>query len=135
MSTAIEPEAASKPYRLVDFAEVPGVPCPCGTARRAFADVADRALQDGLKSAEIRRWPRAASPNTVSHESPLASPGFSPLVPCAGASAPRERHRKAASPKRSRIRIAPRLSAWRTRVDEAHLSELKRVTLGFAPPE
>ena len=26
-------------YRMVDFAEVPGVPCPCGTARRAFADV------------------------------------------------------------------------------------------------
>src|SRR4051812_22298211 len=31
---------ATKPYHLVDFAEVPGVPCPCGTARRAFADVA-----------------------------------------------------------------------------------------------
>ena len=28
-------------YELVDFADVPGVPCPCGTARRAFADVAD----------------------------------------------------------------------------------------------
>ena len=26
-------------YRIVDFAEIPGVPCPCGTARRAFADV------------------------------------------------------------------------------------------------
>jgi mannose-6-phosphate isomerase-like protein (cupin superfamily) len=26
--------------RIVDFAEVPGVPCPCGTARRAFADEA-----------------------------------------------------------------------------------------------
>jgi len=25
--------------RLVDFAEIPGVTCPCGTARRAFADV------------------------------------------------------------------------------------------------
>ena len=25
----------------MDFAEVPGVPCPCGTARRAFADVED----------------------------------------------------------------------------------------------
>ncbi|WP_435011737.1 cupin domain-containing protein [Tundrisphaera lichenicola] len=24
---------------MVDFAEVPGVPCPCGLARRAFADV------------------------------------------------------------------------------------------------
>jgi mannose-6-phosphate isomerase-like protein (cupin superfamily) len=27
------------PCRIVDFAEIPGVPCPCGTARRAFADV------------------------------------------------------------------------------------------------
>lgn len=30
-----------KGYELVDFAEIPGVPCPCGIARRAFADVAD----------------------------------------------------------------------------------------------
>jgi len=29
---------AARPYRVVDFAEVPGVPCPCGTARRAFGD-------------------------------------------------------------------------------------------------
>src|SRR5690349_3559648 len=28
---------ATKPYRVVDFAEIPGVPCPCGSARRAFA--------------------------------------------------------------------------------------------------
>jgi len=28
-------------YQIVDFAEMPGVPCPCGTARRAFADVPD----------------------------------------------------------------------------------------------
>jgi mannose-6-phosphate isomerase-like protein (cupin superfamily) len=28
-------------YEIVDFAEVPGVACPCGTARRAFADVPD----------------------------------------------------------------------------------------------
>ena len=27
--------------RIVDFDEVPGVPCPCGTARRAFADIPD----------------------------------------------------------------------------------------------
>lgn len=27
--------------RVVDFAEIPGVPCPCGTARRAFADAPD----------------------------------------------------------------------------------------------
>jgi len=26
---------------MVDFADISGVPCPCGTARRAFADVAD----------------------------------------------------------------------------------------------
>lgn len=28
-----------RPYRVADFAAIPGVPCPCGTARRAFADV------------------------------------------------------------------------------------------------
>jgi mannose-6-phosphate isomerase-like protein (cupin superfamily) len=28
-------------YRIVDFAEVPGVACPCGTAHRAFHDVPD----------------------------------------------------------------------------------------------
>jgi mannose-6-phosphate isomerase-like protein (cupin superfamily) len=28
-------------YRLVDFTSVPGVECPCGIARRAFADVED----------------------------------------------------------------------------------------------
>jgi mannose-6-phosphate isomerase-like protein (cupin superfamily) len=32
--------AEAKRYHVVDFAEVPGVPCPCGTARRAFTDVA-----------------------------------------------------------------------------------------------
>lgn len=26
-------------YRIVDLAQLPGVPCPCGTARRAFDDV------------------------------------------------------------------------------------------------
>lgn len=26
-------------WRRVDFAEIDGVPCPCGTARRAFAEV------------------------------------------------------------------------------------------------
>lgn len=25
-------------YRVADFSEIAGVPCPCGTARRAFAD-------------------------------------------------------------------------------------------------
>ncbi len=28
-------------YEIADFAEIEGVPCPCGTARRAFADVED----------------------------------------------------------------------------------------------
>lgn len=28
-------------WQVVDFADLPGVPCPCGTARRAFGDVAD----------------------------------------------------------------------------------------------
>lgn len=32
---------ARQRYQVVDFAEIPGVACPCGTARRAFADVAD----------------------------------------------------------------------------------------------
>lgn len=32
---------AAARYRIVDFSELPGVPCPCGTARRAFADVPD----------------------------------------------------------------------------------------------
>lgn len=27
--------------QVVDFSTIPGVPCPCGTARRAFADVAE----------------------------------------------------------------------------------------------
>jgi mannose-6-phosphate isomerase-like protein (cupin superfamily) len=26
------------PYQIADFATIPGVPCPCGTARRAFGD-------------------------------------------------------------------------------------------------
>lgn len=28
-------------YEIADFANIAGVPCPCGTARRAFAEVAD----------------------------------------------------------------------------------------------
>ena len=32
---------ATAGYELVDFAQLPGVPCPCGTARRALADVPD----------------------------------------------------------------------------------------------
>ena len=31
------PSTRSK-YRVVDFAQIPGVPCPCGVARRAFSD-------------------------------------------------------------------------------------------------
>jgi len=35
-------QSAMQPrYRVARFEEIPGVPCPCGTARRAFADVAD----------------------------------------------------------------------------------------------
>jgi mannose-6-phosphate isomerase-like protein (cupin superfamily) len=34
-------ETARRTYQLVDFAEIPGVPCPCGTARRAFGHVAE----------------------------------------------------------------------------------------------
>ena len=30
-----------KPYRVIDFDALPGVACPCGTARRALADVPD----------------------------------------------------------------------------------------------
>ena len=32
---------AAAGYELADFADIIGVACPCGTARRAFADVAD----------------------------------------------------------------------------------------------
>jgi mannose-6-phosphate isomerase-like protein (cupin superfamily) len=28
-------------YEIADFSQIADVPCPCGTARRAFADVAD----------------------------------------------------------------------------------------------
>jgi len=33
--------AEQAPYELVDFAALPGVPCPCGTARRGLAEVED----------------------------------------------------------------------------------------------
>jgi len=32
---------AAKRYHVADFADIAGVACPCGTARRAFADVED----------------------------------------------------------------------------------------------
>ena len=28
-------------YELADFSQIQGVPCPCGSARRAFADIED----------------------------------------------------------------------------------------------
>ena len=37
MSIATEKQA----YEIVEFASIPGVPCPCGTARRAFTEVED----------------------------------------------------------------------------------------------
>ena len=33
--------AIARRFEVIDFAEVPAVPCPCGTARRALADVDD----------------------------------------------------------------------------------------------
>ncbi|MFO0909827.1 MAG: cupin domain-containing protein [Isosphaeraceae bacterium] len=36
-----ERRAAGSSYHLVDFADVAGVPCPCGTARRVFGEVAE----------------------------------------------------------------------------------------------
>jgi len=33
--------ASAQRYEIVDFAELPGVACPCGTARRAFAEADD----------------------------------------------------------------------------------------------
>ena len=32
-------QSTATPWQIVDFAEIPGVPCPCGSARRAFAEV------------------------------------------------------------------------------------------------
>ncbi len=33
--------APDRKFEIVDFANISGVACPCGTARRAFADVED----------------------------------------------------------------------------------------------
>ena len=33
------PAATARRYHVADYDEIPGVPCPCGTARRAFQDV------------------------------------------------------------------------------------------------
>ncbi len=35
------PVTQTRRYHVADFAHIAGVPCPCGTARRAFADVAE----------------------------------------------------------------------------------------------
>ncbi|MEX2262094.1 MAG: cupin domain-containing protein [Bryobacteraceae bacterium] len=32
-------KTASARYHVVDFADIAGVPCPCGSARRAYGDV------------------------------------------------------------------------------------------------
>lgn len=34
-------DAVSRGYEIADFANIQGVACPCGTARRAFAEVED----------------------------------------------------------------------------------------------
>jgi mannose-6-phosphate isomerase-like protein (cupin superfamily) len=34
-------DTSGKTYRVIDFAQLPGVPCPCGIARRALLDVPD----------------------------------------------------------------------------------------------
>jgi mannose-6-phosphate isomerase-like protein (cupin superfamily) len=34
-------QIAQRRWHFADFADIPGVPCPCGTARRAFREVAD----------------------------------------------------------------------------------------------
>ena len=33
-----EPAESQLRYRVIDFSAIQGVPCPCGTARRAFVD-------------------------------------------------------------------------------------------------
>jgi mannose-6-phosphate isomerase-like protein (cupin superfamily) len=35
------PTVAPPGHEIVDFSQIPGVPCPCGTARRAFYEAAD----------------------------------------------------------------------------------------------
>ena len=41
MTEAVSGTIAERRWRVVDFAEIGGVPCPCGTARRAFGEVAE----------------------------------------------------------------------------------------------
>lgn len=35
------PETNTVRWELIDFDQIPGVPCPCGTAQRSLADAAD----------------------------------------------------------------------------------------------
>src|SRR5579871_4750439 len=37
----MKPAVADRAWRLVDFEQISSIPCPCGTTRRAFADVAE----------------------------------------------------------------------------------------------
>ena len=39
--TAMTERTSQTGYELVDFGQLTGVACPCGSARRAFADVED----------------------------------------------------------------------------------------------
>lgn len=34
-------EKSKPPYEIADFSKIEGVPCPCGTARRGFAEIED----------------------------------------------------------------------------------------------
>ena len=38
---AMEETAVARPWKIVNFADLPSQPCPCGSTRRAFADVAE----------------------------------------------------------------------------------------------
>jgi quercetin dioxygenase-like cupin family protein len=39
MSSDVGPASAMPRYHVVDLPSLPGVPCPCGTARRGLADL------------------------------------------------------------------------------------------------
>ena len=40
-TTAMTEQISQTGYEVVDFGQLPGVACPCGSARRAFADMED----------------------------------------------------------------------------------------------
>lgn len=40
-NTPVQVSAADRRWKFADFADIPGVPCPCGTARRAFHGVSE----------------------------------------------------------------------------------------------